>query len=292
MSIAGVVIGLIAIPVSYYFGRWARKSPSIRTAIDFDRIVTPGDWGVSDVHLAVAGGQYQQVSRTLMAIWHDGGDTLRGTDVLLADPLRIDPAAGHEILLARVITISRSQIAASIDRSGRINFDFMDRGDGFVLEVLHTGKRPVTFAGTIPGARVKRQREATLDASVRERMRSSWLRTAFNLRDRRQSLWLLILAFALLSFTLGVFLLLQHQAPTVVPVRGYDLTSLEGQQDFANAVSEQDRTPDRWILILTGGVYGTLALLTTPRRVVPRSVVANEIIRLNSAIPSQNSNRS
>jgi hypothetical protein len=90
-----------------------------------------------------------------MAIWNPRWAIVDGADIAESDPLRIT-FRGADVLDGRVVTQTRPAISFTADTHDGdcfINFDFLDRHDGVVLELLHTAgetARP-SVQGTIKG---------------------------------------------------------------------------------------------------------------------------------------------
>ena len=87
-------------------------------------------------------------------IWNAGKKTVRGTDIAKHDPLGF--CFSGEVLNVRIRKMSREAVRITADTSGektiRCEFEFLDPGDGCVLEVLHTGPNEAPeCTGTIIG---------------------------------------------------------------------------------------------------------------------------------------------
>ena len=110
------------------------------------------------------GKRVPALSVSRIAIWNAGTETLRGSDVAPRDPLCILHPSSADILKVKIIESSRTALevaltATSADQnSGQITFEFLDPGDGFLLEVVHTSTsvNTIGIAGSIMGARVVR----------------------------------------------------------------------------------------------------------------------------------------
>ena len=88
--------------------------------------------------------------------WNAGKKTVRGEDIVPIDPLRL--RFGGDVFNIRVIKVSREAIQITTEtqeerkNTVRCCFDFLDPGDGGVLEVLHSGAATVPLCeGTIRG---------------------------------------------------------------------------------------------------------------------------------------------
>lgn len=272
LGIIGVLLGIVALPAGVYLGRRNRQVPDLRYAIDHDEIIAPDDWLFTDgLSLRFQGENVARLCRTYVAIWNKRGDTVRGSDIVDSDLLRVVLDESDDVLSARVVAASRKQIEARVDRkAATITFDFLDQGDGFVVEVLHRVPSPPTLTGTIRGAHVMRQKgSANLQYAERQAMRKSWWTRYKSKRNpAARASDLVILVMGLICATLGFSTLARFQA-----LAGLD------HWFFATDHSQQSRPLIVGLLFLNVGAV-VLALATSTRRaissVVPASVVAED----------------
>ena len=110
----------------------------------------------AEVEVRYRGTPVPKLISSTIWIWNAGKKTVRGADVVAHDPLRF--RFGGEVLEVRIKKVSREAVRIKADTSGetgktvRCDFEFLDPGDGGVLEVLHTGSAEAPeCAGTIIG---------------------------------------------------------------------------------------------------------------------------------------------
>jgi hypothetical protein len=102
------------------------------------------------------GTKVKTVAVTRFYFWNSGAETIRANDVAPANPLRIEPRAGTTFLAANLVYANRPENNFRLelaDESIHIAFDYVDRGEGCLIEVLRTGEadaRPV-LSGTVLG---------------------------------------------------------------------------------------------------------------------------------------------
>lgn len=155
----GSVLGLIGIVLTLEFFRRGRSIARLSYQQSGDRLI-----GGSAAALPIAievrynGVPVPQVTKTTVVLWNSGTTTVRGADVVEADPLRIALVSEAEILDVQVSALTRqvTAVTASVDPAARnvalVRFDFLDAGDGATIEVLHTGDRKYAdVAGTVRG---------------------------------------------------------------------------------------------------------------------------------------------
>ena len=100
-------------------------------------------------------------SATKIAFWNGGKDTIKyDRDIAPADPLIIKIADGKKILDAEKIfeknPINRFNVEISADKSHvKLFFDYIDKNDGVVIQILHTGTRAsdIKLYGTVEGVK-------------------------------------------------------------------------------------------------------------------------------------------
>ncbi|MFC9919158.1 hypothetical protein [Agromyces binzhouensis] len=284
----GILLFVVGIPVAFWAGRRNRQVPDLRRATDFDRLGPLEHHFGAGVAATFEGRPIASISRTFLAFWNERGDHVEGSSILATDPLRIEVSDNDEVLQARVVAQSRSQIGLKVDEvddTHRLEFDFLDPGDGGVIEVLHTGNSGARIVGTIPGARLGEIRRAALNRGARAAVRAPRLGRPQFLAPpgRRRMARLVVLAFTALGMLLAsAYLAFTYvRVPVLVDASAYDLDSISGQLDFAREV--RDHGGFEWwapILPLAPALFALIILVLAIRRlyrtttaVIPRSIV-------------------
>lgn len=285
-------LGVLSIPISIVVARRAHKVPMISSVVDYDVLVRASkDVKEDAIRIHYRDRDVERVSRTLIAIWNDG-DTIRRADSVSSDPLRIALQEGDEPLDHRIVYRSRRQndfnLRAVGDRSILIDFEFLDNGDGAIVELIHKGAGEPDVAGTVMGAKVKPPTPGLLRKDALAWMREISRRKRIMGRlgfsrdfDPLRSI-LLVLIVVLLSVLVTVGVREYSAEPKLVDIHKFDLQSLPGQNDFAkevNDIGERDQTT--WLIIIVGVSLNVLLLigmtLTTTRRIIPRSILGEEL---------------
>lgn len=110
-----------------------------------------------EVVITFDGHPVPRLSASQFILWNSGKASISGSDVVSADPLRLEFDKNDEILKARVVRSTRdvnnSQVACEPkSHIANLTFDFMDPGDGVVVELIHTSSRAFPkILGTIKG---------------------------------------------------------------------------------------------------------------------------------------------
>jgi hypothetical protein len=111
------------------------------------------------------GGQpVKNLTVTKLLFWNAGRETITGADVARADPLGIH-VSDCEILDAKILRAKNPVNCFKLDWAGdpsfaELRFDYVDRDEGVVIQVLHTAKtgRDVRLVGTVMGVGAPRRR--------------------------------------------------------------------------------------------------------------------------------------
>lgn len=110
-----------------------------------------------EAEITFNGQAVSRLTSTQCFFWNAGKSPISGADIVTGDPLRLEFDDGDEIVKARVVRTTRRVNNIQVDsppKSHRalLTFDFLDPGDGVVLELLHTSalKFP-KVKGTIKG---------------------------------------------------------------------------------------------------------------------------------------------
>jgi hypothetical protein len=291
LGLAGIAV---SIPIAWYFGRRNRERPDLRYALDFDEIVAPDDWLLSGgLAVVFAGTKIDRVSRTYVAIWNARGDTVNGHSVLATDPLRVSVDSSDSILQIRLVACSRPQIGVEIVENDEfpadriVTFDFLDAGDGVVLEVLHHSSQAPRFHGTVMGANLVAVPGMKLDADARRGLRLSWFKRNWTSQPKaKKAAGIVAAVMSLVVVGLMSWLIVAAlRVPMIVPIGEFEIDTLAGQRELAGAIHEANNANDPWAAIIAIGVWiailcivglSTLAKSAFARR-LPRSVVATNM---------------
>lgn len=292
LAVAGLVVAVVALPLTYTMGRRSRQRPNLRYVTDFNVLMDTRQ-AVARYPLRIIYGseELDRVSRTYVAIWNHRGDTVSGTDIVASDPLRLRLERGDTALRAGVVTRSRDQcgIRVSLDETDRsavqIAFDFLDEGDGFILEVVHRGGIAAALAGTVRGATIDNRGEVVLSPKALTRVAGgSWWR-----RARRRLHWAdigILAALLMLGILLASHNELLHN-PQLVPAGNYDLGTLSGQQAFSDEVARfRETSAIVWPLLasLSLALLGVvLRQFRSARQFFPPSIVQQMHVDIDKA---------
>jgi hypothetical protein len=93
-------------------------------------------------------------------LWREGRGTVRGSDVVSADPITLRVPAGQRILDAALLLQTKPTNGVIVevdlhdpDAGATVSFEYLDPRQGAAIEVLHTAESPesVEVTGTVMG---------------------------------------------------------------------------------------------------------------------------------------------
>lgn len=245
IATVGLVVSVVGIPLAFFLARRTRQRPELRYAIDFDMILRK-DSNLFDrgLYMTLGNHRIDSISRSRFALWNHRGDTIEQTDILKDDPLRVQLEKGDEALQARVLGMSREQVAvttaidASNPSSVLIDFRFLDGTDGAIIEIIHRGPSKPTILGTLKGADMRNVGPRVIGSNVLDAKHKSrarrWVSYVVNKRNAS-----LIAAMVTLLVTFFIILLTNNlgESNHLINVHAYKLNTINGQVAFAQAVS-------------------------------------------------------
>lgn len=139
----------------FYVLQARRAAPSLAFQSSSWPVVTRSDQQVRGLGVTFRGADVPRLTRTRIAMWNPRWAVIHGADIAESDPLRIG-FRDAEVLDVRLATQTRDAISFTSEvRDGAcyVEFDFLDRHDGVMLELLHTADdnaRP-SIQGTVKG---------------------------------------------------------------------------------------------------------------------------------------------
>jgi len=155
----GTIFGILGLAAAIIF--YLRSRRVSRLAYQYDEITLLGASGAAfpnEIEIRFSGAQVPCVTASRFVLWNAGNITLRGSDIVAGDPLRIELEEAGSILKLSTLKVTRDVNAFSVmqrsgaDRIADIQFDYLDPGDGIALEALHSGgRRELKLKGTLRG---------------------------------------------------------------------------------------------------------------------------------------------
>lgn len=155
VGIGGIIFGLI---FGYIFYRRTRRVRIPIWSVRTNNILQGYTSKLSNLDIKYKGMSVENLSITKILFWNKGAETIDRGDIAEADPVRIEAVGDIFILDVRVIQVNSksSQFFISVyddQKSAVLNFDYLDRGKGVVLQIVHTGtsSKDIAVLGSIKG---------------------------------------------------------------------------------------------------------------------------------------------
>jgi hypothetical protein len=154
----GSLLGLAGLVAAVLTYRWTRKRSIFAYRKGGLRLIGGSDSQLpTEVKVLYRGEAITLLSRSMVVLWNAGENSIVAADLATIDRLRIEVSQGCKILSAQVVGVSRpviqfSCIPSDSGHQATLGFEFLDRHDGAVIEVLHTDQaNGLNVAGAIRG---------------------------------------------------------------------------------------------------------------------------------------------
>lgn len=119
-----------------------RKIKEISIDSSTNEIIKQGKYPITKLDVKFDGKQIQDLSSSIFYIWNSGNDVINAADIVTSGLLKISCDSGN-ILDVEIIRQSDESNNFLISKfksdSVEIAFEYMDRGEGVTLQILHMG---------------------------------------------------------------------------------------------------------------------------------------------------------
>lgn len=150
------LFAIISIVLAIIFFIKGRKFKNPRYSIRSNSLIKNFTQQINGLNISYNNQPISSVTVSKIAFWNKGKETLNYSDFAEADPFEI--CSNSEILSASIIfsrnkTNSVSCKISDDKKSIKILFDFFDKNDGFIVQIIHTGETEKCFSikGTVKG---------------------------------------------------------------------------------------------------------------------------------------------
>lgn len=162
-----LLIGVAGVLASVYLYVRGKRTKEPFWAIRSHLLVEGYSTRFGGLDVTFGGKSIENLSVARVLIWNNGNQTIDRTDLQTADRIHIALASPAKLLDVRVLaTNSPSEFSciASSDTTATIDFEYLDRGQGAVVQLIHTGlsSKDVTVRGSAKGSRPPKQRRVTV----------------------------------------------------------------------------------------------------------------------------------
>ncbi len=155
----GNVFGVLGLVAAFIFYLRSRRIAGMAFGLDEFTIV--GGFNAAfpqEVEIRFAGSTVERITATRVVLWNSGNVTLRGNEVVSADPIRLEVVGKGEILKVETRRVTREVNSVLVARRPGtksvvdVTFDYLDPGDGITMVVIHSGSTgDVRCRGTMRG---------------------------------------------------------------------------------------------------------------------------------------------
>lgn len=156
------LLTVISIMLAIFFGIYAllkRSNPKLVYQARLQLLIGGPKASLSEfVQVLYKDTPVPRLTSTLLFIWNDGQAPIRRNDISARDPLRFELEGDGAILDVSIVKVSRSanqfgaHVVANSPSVIECEFDFLDREDGAVVQILHTAQASrLKPSGTIIG---------------------------------------------------------------------------------------------------------------------------------------------
>ncbi len=143
---------------SYIFYRRSKRDKEPQWAIHTINLFKDYSGTVAELEIRYLGEKVRDLSVSKIAFWNHGALTIDSVDIVRADQLRVSIRGKSRILSAKLITsnnpASQPVVSTSLEKDKAfLEFSYLDRGQGFVLQVIHEGtsSNDLELQGVIKG---------------------------------------------------------------------------------------------------------------------------------------------
>jgi hypothetical protein len=156
VGVAGIVAGIIT---GYYFYLKTRERIDPRYVLQHEPLVGSSSGAMTEVSVLFRGTKVTNLNRCILAIWNRGTRVITRNAVPEQDKVKVQLPENAMALGTGVAWSTRSAInlSAHIDETKSavtVDFDFLDKNDGGLIEILYQGdpKASPVLTGSIMGA--------------------------------------------------------------------------------------------------------------------------------------------
>ncbi|AZF24519.1 MULTISPECIES: hypothetical protein [unclassified Pseudomonas] len=156
----GTLLGIAGIVFAACTYLWTRKRTSLAYVHLGEHLLgSASDALPSQIVVQYNGISIPRLTKSILIFWNSGENTVNGEDIVAKDPLRFQVGDDGQILSAAILKSSRAVNDFSILKTPDIganeitfSFNFLDKDDGVVVEILHTSTdRKPRVKGTLKG---------------------------------------------------------------------------------------------------------------------------------------------
>ena len=144
MNLIFLFLALISIIISVVLYIKSKKSRLPFYSIRSINLIKEKISKIKSVEILYEGNKVDNLTISKLAFWNSGKETIDANDVAKLNPVRIIPKHDKIILDSEILFTKNTSNNISIDLDKQqnridINFDYIDCGEGAVIQIYHTG---------------------------------------------------------------------------------------------------------------------------------------------------------
>lgn len=157
LAVTIYIITVISLLLTIIFYDKGKKVKLPYYAVKSYNIIKDLDSTIDLLEVLYSGKRIENFTATKIAFWNAGNDTINSDDITSTNPLTINITEGYKILNAKILQViepaNQFEIDIIDDMSIGIHFDYLDKNQGAIIQLLHTGKseKDIEIKGKIKG---------------------------------------------------------------------------------------------------------------------------------------------
>ncbi len=153
-----LIIGVVGLSLAIYFQITSIRKKEPCWAVRSVNLIEGYSSKLNELKIIFKEIQIENLTISRILFWNKGKDTIERGDIETINKLRIEAENGIDFLDAKILAINNqsNQCEVKIANKGNcvnILFDYLDQKQGFVAQVVHTGKssQDIHIVGDIKG---------------------------------------------------------------------------------------------------------------------------------------------
>lgn len=158
LSFLGTILSVF---LAIIFYRLSKREKKPYWSIGSNNLIEGFSSQVPGLEISYNNQKVENLTISKIVFWNDGKETIHGTDIAEADPLQIIARGNVKILDIKVLKTNSeaSRFCNPNDsqlHSSFVTFDFLDKNQGGIIQVIHTGtsSKDISLKGALKGAGV------------------------------------------------------------------------------------------------------------------------------------------
>jgi hypothetical protein len=163
ITLLSLALAVVSIVLACVFFHKSRRIKEPCWAVRSINLIKGYSARLRDLDVLFRGERVENLSISRIAFWNHGSDTINAADIPTKSPLQIT-VKDIRLLDIRILQTNHDScnFSVELDKNGtsaRIGFDYCDRGQGVVLQVVHTGTgaTDIVLEGKVKGAPLERR---------------------------------------------------------------------------------------------------------------------------------------